>query len=257
MKRKAARKIATALMTALIFVFVPVIRPDRKVEAAASDSLEDVTDNWLVMSQRLDEAIRNGIGQNVSFLVGNHFEIPTDILSRLAGKNATLALHTGKGIAFSISGGEIYSTDKPFTVDVSFESVIPDEAKGQLPGNNTIRQFSMEQKEAYPCVLNAHLALGGEYAGRHAVLYSYDEAGGRMRQEGIFRINSQGQAMFGLRRGDEYLVAVYRGYTVAEGDTLSHVAVRNGISLRSLLALNPQIRDADRIQIGQAVNLPN
>ncbi len=63
--------------------------------------------------------------------------------------------------------------------------------------------------------------------------------------------------MFGLRRGDEYLVAVYRGYTVAEGDTLSHVAVRNHISLRNLLALNPQIQDADRIQIGQMVNLPN
>lgn len=63
--------------------------------------------------------------------------------------------------------------------------------------------------------------------------------------------------MFGLRRGDEYLVAVYRGYTVAEGETLSHIAFRNGISLQRLMAFNPQIRDADLIQIGQRVNLPN
>lgn len=264
MKRKIIGKNQIMLLTALIFVLVPVIRPGQPVKAAGdgtaavvSGSIENATDDWNVMTQRLDEAIRSGTGQNVGFLVGNHFEIPTDILGRLAGKNATLALHTSNGVTFSISGGEVYAADAPFTVDVSFESVIPDEVKQQLPGNNTLRQFSMVQKDAYPCILNVHLALGEEYAGKHAVLYSYDEAGGRMRQEGIFRINGQGNAMFGLRRGDEYLVAVYRGYAVAEGDTLSHVAVRNHISLQNLLALNPQIQDADRIQIGQMVNLPN
>ena len=264
MKRKIIGKNQIMLLTALIFVLVPVIRPGQPVKAAgdgavavASDSVEGATDDWNVMAQRLDEAIRNGTGQNVGFLVGNHFEIPTDILGRLAGKNATLALHTSNGVTFSISGGEIYAADAPFTVDVSFESVIPDEVKQQLPGNNILRQFSMAQKDAYPCLLNVHLALGEEYAGRHAVLYSYDEAGSRMRQEGIFRINGQGNAMFGLRRGDEYLVAVYRGYTVAEGETLSHIAFRNGISLQRLMAFNPQIRDADLIQIGQRVNLPN
>lgn len=264
MKRKIIGKTIITLLTALIFVLVPVIRPDQPVKAAGdgavpvlSGSVEDTTDDWNVMVERLGQAIQNGTGQNVSFQVGNHFEIPADILSRLAGRNATLALHTSNGVTFSISGREIYAVDTPFVVDVSFDSVIPDEVQGQLSGSDTIRQFSMEQKDAYPCVLNVHLALGEEYVGRHAVLYSYDEAAGRMRQEGIFRINSQGHAMFGLRRGDEYLVAVYRGYTVAEGDTLSHVALRNHISLQTLLAHNPQIRDADQIQIGQMLNLPN
>ena len=264
MKRKTEKRVAIALMTALIFVFVPIIRQDTKAKAAngsqviaASESVGDTTADWLVMVERLDQAIRNGTGQNVSFLTGNHFEIPTDILGRLAGKNATLALHTSNGVTFSISGRDIYAADAPVVVDVSFESVIPDEVKRQISGQNILKEFSMEQKDAYPCCLNVHLGLGEEYAGKHAVLYSCDESAGLLRQEGIFRINELGHAMFGLERGDEYMVAVYRGYTVAEGDTLSHVAARNGVSLQALMAVNLQIKNADQIQIGQLVNLPN
>ena len=264
MRTKTEKKIAIALMAALIFVFVPVIRQDTKAKAAngsaviaASESFEDTTTDWLVMVERLDQAIQNGTGQNVSFLTGNHFEIPTDILGRLAGKNATLALHTSNGVTFSISGRDICAASTPVVVDVSFESVIPDEVKRQIPEQDLIREFSMEQKDAYPCCLNVHLGLGEEHAGKHAVLYSYDESSGRLRQEGIFRINSLGHAMFGLQRGDEYVVAVYSGYTVKPGDTLSHVAVRNGISLRTLMSVNPQIKNVDQIQIGQLVNLPN
>lgn len=264
MRTKTEKKIAIALMSALIFVFVPVIRQDTKAEAAngsavvaASESFEDTTADWLVMAERLDQAIQNGTGQNVSFSTGNHFEIPTDILGRLAGKNATLALHTSNGVTFSISGRDIYAADTPVVVDVSFEPVIPDEVKRQVPEQNLLRQFSMEQKDKYPCCLNVHLGLGEEYAGKHAVLYSYDESAGRLRQEGVFRINSLGHAMFGLERGDEYVVAVYRGYIAKPGDTLSHVAVRNGISLQALMSVNPQIKNADQIQIGQLVNLPN
>ena len=80
MKRKIIGKNQIMLLTALIFVLVPVIRPGQPVKAAGdgtaavvSGSIENATDDWNVMTQRLDEAIRNGTGQNVGFLVGNHF----------------------------------------------------------------------------------------------------------------------------------------------------------------------------------------
>ena len=99
MKRKIIGKTIITLLTALIFVLVPVIRPDQPVKAAGdgavpvlSGSVEDTTDDWNVMVERLGQAIQNGTGQNVSFQVGNHFEIPADILSRLAGRNATLEI---------------------------------------------------------------------------------------------------------------------------------------------------------------------
>jgi LysM repeat protein len=45
-------------------------------------------------------------------------------------------------------------------------------------------------------------------------------------------------------------------YTVQRGDTLSDIADRNGVSLSQLLAANPQIRNANVIDVGDKINLP-
>lgn len=46
-------------------------------------------------------------------------------------------------------------------------------------------------------------------------------------------------------------------YKIKAGDTLSKIAKRNGISLAQLLKANPQIKNPDKIQVGQLVNLPD
>jgi murein DD-endopeptidase MepM/ murein hydrolase activator NlpD len=46
-------------------------------------------------------------------------------------------------------------------------------------------------------------------------------------------------------------------YKVKAGDNLSKVAKRYGISLAQLLKANPQIKNPDRIQVGQLINLPD
>jgi len=46
-------------------------------------------------------------------------------------------------------------------------------------------------------------------------------------------------------------------YKVKAGDNLSKVAKRNGISLAQLLKANPQIKNPDRIKVGQLINLPD
>jgi murein DD-endopeptidase MepM/ murein hydrolase activator NlpD len=46
-------------------------------------------------------------------------------------------------------------------------------------------------------------------------------------------------------------------YKVKAGDTLSKIAKRNGINLAQLLQANPQIKNPDKIQVGQVVNLPD
>ena len=43
---------------------------------------------------------------------------------------------------------------------------------------------------------------------------------------------------------------------VRRGDTMSAIAQRHGISLRDLIAANPQVRDPNRINVGQTLNLP-
>lgn len=45
-------------------------------------------------------------------------------------------------------------------------------------------------------------------------------------------------------------------YTVKSGDTLSKIAIANGLSLNDIVAANPQIKNPDRIEIGQEINLP-
>jgi len=46
-------------------------------------------------------------------------------------------------------------------------------------------------------------------------------------------------------------------YKVKAGDNLSKVAKRYGISLAQLLKANPQIKNPDKIKVGQLINLPN
>ncbi len=45
-------------------------------------------------------------------------------------------------------------------------------------------------------------------------------------------------------------------YTVKPGDTLSRIATRNGVTLAQLLQANPQVKDPNRIGVGDVINLP-
>ena len=44
-------------------------------------------------------------------------------------------------------------------------------------------------------------------------------------------------------------------YTVKKGDTLSAIAVKHHTTVNNLLALNPQIKNANLIYVGDAIRL--
>ena len=46
-------------------------------------------------------------------------------------------------------------------------------------------------------------------------------------------------------------------YTVKPGDTLSKIAMRNGVSLAQLLQANPQITNPNNIKVGDVINVPD
>ena len=46
-------------------------------------------------------------------------------------------------------------------------------------------------------------------------------------------------------------------YTVRAGDTLSKIAMRNGVTLAQLLQANPQVKDPNKIRVGDVINVPN
>ena len=46
-------------------------------------------------------------------------------------------------------------------------------------------------------------------------------------------------------------------YKVKSGDTLSQIAKDKGVTLQSLLAANPNIKNANKIRVGQSIKMPD
>jgi len=47
------------------------------------------------------------------------------------------------------------------------------------------------------------------------------------------------------------------GYKIKSGDTLSQIAKKNGMTLKSLLGANPGIKNANKISVGQSIKIPS
>ncbi len=260
------RKYITALLSTLVLIVAPVTDPFVPVVAAAQENAETPNDvlnleesDWGTLSEQMNTRLYTGGSRNIDVITGYAIEVPNSILKELAGKKTTLALHTGDGIAISLTGTDIRATDRTFRLVLSAEGVIPDSVKQQvLESALAAREFSMPEKERYPFCVNVHVSLGAEYSGKPAMLYCYDEAANTLRLAGIYPITESGHAMFALNRGDEYIAVVREGdaYVVKPGEHLDGIARRNGLKLKSLLAANPHITNANVIYPGQVIILP-
>lgn len=226
-------------------------------EQAEKDQEEEsgaVEMDWTSVCAQARNVAESGADQNVTVWTGKVFSIPLSLLQEMAGKKVTLAVQTGYSLTFSITGTQMRSAEEGIRITLASCGSVPEDVKMKLLSRSVAAyEFSMEEKAEYPCTVNVHMNFGAENAGKTAVLYYYDETLGTMRFAGAFKVTERGDAVFGLSRGDEYIAVIADGntYTVAPGDTLSGIASGRGMTLRSLLLANPQIRDADRIRPGQ------
>lgn len=232
-------------------------------DGSSNSTSEYVVSNidWNAVGTDIDAAVKAGSAQNVDVMAGTRFTVPSSVTGRLAGKKVTLALQTGSGLAFSITGTSVKAA-KELKMTISYGEGIPEAVRQQVTAEAAFsRMFAMEEKGNYPFRLNVHLSVGKENVGKQAYLYYYDEASGRMRLSGTFTVTESGQVMFGISRGDEYIVVVGQktmsdgSYRVVTGDTLSGIAAKSGIGLQKLLSLNPQIKDKNKIYPDQIINI--
>lgn len=243
--------------------------------AATSSAPETV--NWNEVSSSVQDKVTE-ITQNPAIATVNmnmvctgEVQVPQKVLNTIKGTNVTVAFHSGNGIAMSISGHDLKNKDlsKIQNIDLTV-----DQASNNIPANVVTaktsaptRQLAIKDTGSFGVNVNIHVNVGKENAGKTANMYRYNAEKGRLEYCGSFTVTSNGQSMFALKRGGNYLVTVTErrpsesvwfaedNYIVKAGDTLSKIAQRNHMTLTELLRRNAQITNRNVIKVGQRMNL--
>ena len=243
--------------------------------AATSSAPETV--NWNEVSSSVQDKVTE-ITQNPAIATVNmnmvctgEVQVPQKVLNTIKGTNVTVAFHSGNGIAMSISGQDLKNKDlsKIQNIDLTV-----DQASNNIPANVVAaktsaptRQLAIKDTGSFGVNVNIHVNVGKENAGKTANMYRYNAEKGRLEYCGSFTVTSNGQSMFALKRGGNYLVTVTErrpsesvwfaegNYIVKAGDTLSKIAQRNHMTLTELLRRNAQITNRNLIKVGQRLNL--
>ncbi len=208
---------------------------------------------------------------NMNMVCTGEVQVPQKVLNTIKGTNVTVAFHSGNGVAMSISGQDLKNKDlsKIQNIDLTVDQTsnnIPASVVAAKTSAPT-RQLAIKDTGSFGVNVNIHVNVGKENAGKTANLYRYNAEKGRLEYCGSSTVTSNGQSMFALKRGGNYLVTVTErrpsenvwfaegNYIVKAGDTLSKIARRYHMTLTELLRRNAQITNRNLIKVGQRLNL--
>lgn len=249
---------------------------DNGSDSAGTSSTPE-TVNWNEVSSSVQDKVTE-IAQNPAIATVNmnmvctgEVQVPQKVLNTIKGTNVTVAFHSGNGVAMSISGQDLKNKDlsKIQNIDLTVDQTsnnIPASVVAAKTSAPT-RQLAIKDTGSFVVNVNIHVNVGKENAGKTANLYRYNAEKGRLEYCGSFTVTSNGQSMFALKRGGNYLVTVTErrpsesvwfaegNYIVKAGDTLSKIAQRNHMTLTELLRRNAQITNRNLIKVGQRLNL--
>ena len=249
---------------------------DNGSDSAGTSSAPE-TVNWNEVSSSVQDKVTE-IAQNPAIATVNmnvvctgEVQVPQKVLNTIKGTNVTVAFHSGNGVAMSISGQDLKNKDlsKIQNIDLTVDqtsNIIPANVVAAKTSAHT-RQLAIKDTGSFGVNVNIHVNVGKENAGKTANLYRYNAEKGRLEYCGSFTVTSNGQSMFALKRGGNYLVTVTErrpsesvwfaegNYIVKAGDTLSKIAQRNHMTLTELLRRNAQITNRNLIKVGQRLNL--
>lgn len=256
----------------------PATAPETESSSADKDTSAPVqTVDWNTVTSNVQAKIAevtqnpNINSVNMNIVCSGETRLPAAVLGSIKGSDMTLALHSGNGVAVSISGQDLKGTSLnalqniDLTVDSNAQN-IPAAIAASKKAEAT-KQLSVKDTGAFPVAVNIHVNVGAENSGKYANLYRYNAEKKQLEYCGSFPVTRNGQSMFALKQGGDYMVTVTAAqpketvyfnsgdYAVKAGDTLSAIAKRNHMSLAELKAKNPQIKDLHKIRVGQKLNL--
>ena len=267
----------TGTPSAVFTVTADVVREDDDDDDNNSGSSAMPAVDWNEVSSSVQNKVTE-ITQNPAIATVNmnmvctgEVQVPQKVLNIIKGTNVTVAFHSGNGVALSISGQDLKNKDlsKIQNIDLTV-----DQTSNNIPANvvaaktsTPTRQLAIKDTGSFGVNVNIHVNVGKDNSGKSANLYRYNAEKGRLEYCGSFTVTSNGQSMFALKRGGNYLVTVTErrpsesvwfaegNYTIKPGDTLSKIAQRNHMTLAELLRRNSQITNRNVIKVGQRLNL--
>ncbi|MBQ9141035.1 MAG: glycosyl hydrolase 53 family protein [Lachnospiraceae bacterium] len=228
--------------------------------------------NWTLYELNTEKNAQMAAGSSVvNLITGPNTVVPASIINEAVNKDITLAFHTGTGICFSVNGAQVNTTNDLLNLKTNGLTAIP-EALTSAVSTGAVATRSIHMDAAsFPVDVDIHFALGAENTGKYANLYRYDAATNQLVCIGTFQITENGQAAFDLPGGGDYFVTVTAAaaatttastaatatetYMVQSGDYLYGIARKFQMTLNDLLALNPQIKDPNKIYPGQVLNV--
>ena len=256
----------------------PATAPEAESSSADKETSAPVqTVDWNTVTSNVQAKIAevtqnpNINSVNMNIVCSGETRLPAAVLGSIKGSDVTLALHSGNGVAVSISGQDLKGTalnalqNIDLTVDSNAQN-IPAAMAASKKAEAT-KQLSVKDTGAFPVAVNIHVNVGAENSRKYANLYRYNAEKKQLEYCGSFLVTRNGQSMFALKQGGDYMVTVTAAqpketvyfnsgdYAVKAGDTLSAIAKRNHMSLAELKAKNPQIKDLHKIRVGQKLNL--
>ena len=265
----------TGTPSAVFTVAADVVNDDDDDDNSGSSAAPAV--NWTDVSSSVQDKVAEMVKNpaiasvNMNFVCSGEVKVPQNVLNTIKGTKVTVAFHSGNGVALSISGQDLKNKDlsKIQNIDLTV-----DQTSNAIPANvvsaksgTVSRQLGIRDTGSFGVNVNIHVNVGKDNAGKSANLYRYNTEKGRLEYCGSFTVTSNGQSMFALKRGGNYLVTVTErrpsesiwyaegDYTVKSGDTLSKIAKRNHMTLAELLRRNAQITNQNVIRVGQKLNL--
>mgnify|MGYP004529902899 FL=1 len=256
----------------------PATAPETESSSADKETSAPVqTVDWNTVTSNVQAKIAeatqkpNSNSVNMNIVCSGETRLPAAVLGSIKGSDVTLALHSGNGVTVSISGQDLKGTalnalqNIDLTVDSNAQN-IPAAMAASKKAEAT-KQLSVKDTGAFPVAVNIHVNVGAENSGKYANLYRYNAEKKQLEYCGSFPVTGNGQSMFALKQGGDYMVTVTAAqpkesvyfnsgdYAVKAGDTLSAIAKRNHMTLAELKAKNPQIMDLHKIRVGQKLNL--